>query len=312
MSSGFIHISKAYQDALEYIKKRRSGEEVSMKTPWTKINESVLNGLEWNTMVVVAGRPGSGKTLFTSMITREAHKLNPDQDFVVLDFQFEMLARQVAMREISANTGIKTKRLASAFDPLADQELGAVMKYVEANKNKPIYTIENVCTVKQMKSKIETALVEFNKPLIVTIDHSVLIAKDASERDVFETLHSLAKMMTEMKKYKIIFIVLSQLNRDVESADRQKNGTYGNYLFDSDIYGGDALLQHADLVLGINNPTKYNLTQYGPEKFIIDKKNMLAIHFLKNRHGEASVLTFMQADFERLTMYEIPHPPKVK
>lgn len=305
-----IHISEAYASALDYIKKRRSGEERSIVTPWEKMNRATFNGLEWNNIVVIGGRPGGGKTMLANLITREAHKLNPDQDFAVLDFQFEMLAKHTAMREFSSKTGIESVKLASVFDKVSDEEVQAVLRYAEQNKNKDIYIIEQSGSVKQMRKDIEQALMDFNKPLIVTIDHSILVKRDASEKDTFETLHNLSKMMTEMKRFKIIFIVLTQLNRECESVERLKPGTFGNYLLDSDIYGGDALLQHADLVLGINNPFKHGLTQYGPLKYNIRDKSTLVLHYLKNRHGEASQMSFMRADFQRMMLYDMDAPPQ--
>lgn len=304
-----IHISEAYNKALEYIYRRKSGEELSIKTPWKKINESTMNGLEWNNIVVIGGRPGSGKTLLSNLITRDAHRLNPEQDFVVLDFQFEMLAKHTALREFSQSTGLKPKQLASVFDEISEEDIKLVRDYIEGNKHKDIYIYEQPGSVKQLRKDIEDALIEFNKPLIVTIDHSILVRKDASEKDVFETLHNLSKMMTEMKRFKIIFIVLTQLNRECESVERLKPGTFGNYLIDSDIYGGDALLQHADLVLGINRPSKHNLRLYGPKKYVINDPDIIAIHHLKNRHGESNLVSFMKGEFDRLILYEIEAPP---
>jgi replicative DNA helicase len=307
-----IHISEAYEKAIDYIKKRKTGEEKSIKTPWDKMNQATFNGLEWNTIVVIGGRPGSGKTLLANMLTREAHKLNPDQDFVIIDFQFEMLAKHTALREFAGKTGIQAKKLASVFDEISDAELQAVMQYVEKNKHKDIYIIEQASSVKQIRAEIEQALLDFKKPLIVTIDHSILVKKDASEKDTFETLHNLSKMMTEMKRFKILFIVITQLNRECESQDRLKPGTFGNYLLDSDIYGGDALLQHADLVIGINNPSKHSLTQYGPQKYIISDPNIVVLHYLKNRHGERNNMQFMYGDFKYLLLKDMEAPPTIK
>lgn len=53
-----------------------------------------------------------------------------------------------------------------------------------------------------------------------------------------------------------MFIVLSQLNRNVDNPERNEDGKYSNYILESDIFGGDALLQHADTVIGINRPAK--------------------------------------------------------
>lgn len=306
-----MHIRDAYNAALDYMQRRKEGSLSSLKTPWEKLNRATLDGLEWNSIIVVGGRPGSGKTLITNMLTREAHRLNPDQEFIVLDFQFEMLARNTALREFAATTGKSIKQLASTYDPLDDEEFKTVIKYVEKNKDKPIYIVEDASTVGEIRSIIIKTMNEEKKPMIVTIDHSVLVQKGATDKDIFETLHNLAKMMTELKRRKIIFIVLTQLNREVESIERQKPGTYGNYLFDSDIYGGDALLQHADIVLGINRPSKYNLPIYGPERYLVDRQ-LLAVHVLKNRNGDAPMLMFFNEEFKHMRITEREEPPKAK
>ena len=307
--ANLIHISDAYQEALNYMRQRKAGEIKSIKTPWAKVNQITMDGLEWNNIIVIGGRPGSGKTMFTNLITREAFKLNPDQQFGVLDFQFEMIARTIAMRELSGALQKSMKQLSSCDSELADDDFEIAYKYAKENSNKNIWTVDKPMTVSGIQGKIEEALNRYHMPFIVTLDHSVLVAKGSSEKDQFDTLHNLAKMMTNMKKFPVMFIVLTQLNREVESIERQKAGTYGNYLFDSDIYGGDALLQHADLVLGINRPSKYNIRVYGPEKYQVNPKHII-LHYLKNRNGQAGKFSFFEEDFEHMKLYEVEAPPR--
>lgn len=307
--ANLIHISQAYDSALDYMQKRKIGDIKSIKTPWAKVNQVTMDGLEWNNIIVVGGRPGSGKTMFTNLITREAFKLNPDQQFGVLDFQFEMIARTIAMRELSGAMKKSMKQLSSCGEILSDDDLKMAMRYVKEHSGRNIWTVDKPMTVKEIQSKIEECIVKLNMPLIVTLDHSVLVSKSSSERDQFDTLHNLAKMMTALKKYKVMFIILTQLNREVESIERQKPGTYGNYIFDSDIYGGDALLQHADVVFGINRPSKYNLRVYGPEKYQVGPKHIV-IHYLKNRNGQAGQFSFFEEDFEHMRLYEVEPPAR--
>lgn len=307
--ANLIHISDAYQEALDYMRQRKAGEIKSIKTPWSKVNQVTMDGLEWNNIIVIGGRPGSGKTMFTNLITREAFKLNPEQHFGVLDFQFEMIARTIAMRELSGALHKTMKQLSSCDSELADDDFDIAYKYAKEHGNKNIWTVDKPMTVAGIQNKIEEALNRYNMPFIVTLDHSVLVAKGSSEKDQFDTLHNLAKMMTNLKKLPIMFIVLTQLNREVESIERQKPGTYGNYLFDSDIYGGDALLQHADLVLGINRPSKYNIRVYGPERYQVNPKHII-LHYLKNRNGQAGKFSFFEEDFEHMRLYEVDTPPR--
>jgi hypothetical protein len=73
--------------------------------------------------------------------------------------------------------------------------------------------------------------------VIVTLDHSVLLRK-AKGQSTIDMLNELGEVCTELKKrYPIAFIILSQLNRDVQNPVRCENGKYGNYIIESDIFG---------------------------------------------------------------------------
>ena len=63
---------KAFGEALKYMLDRSTGKEKSIYTPWPKFNDAVTDGLEWNTLTVIGGRPGSGKTLIKDQIVRES------------------------------------------------------------------------------------------------------------------------------------------------------------------------------------------------------------------------------------------------
>ncbi len=54
---------EGYNDSLRYLKGRMEGVIKSIKTPWDKFNDATTDGLEWHSMTVIGGRPGSGKTL---------------------------------------------------------------------------------------------------------------------------------------------------------------------------------------------------------------------------------------------------------
>ncbi len=105
---------EGFQDSLKYLQGRMHGQIKSLKTPWPKFNDATTDGIEWNTLTVIGGRPGSGKTLIAEQIVRESFPLNPGENFRVLQFQFEMLARTSAIREYSSVIGKSYKYLCSA------------------------------------------------------------------------------------------------------------------------------------------------------------------------------------------------------
>jgi hypothetical protein len=124
------------------------------------------------------------------------------------------------------------------------------------------------------------------------------------------TLQNLATMMTEMKNaLPITFLVLTQLNREIDDPDRQKPGSLSNYPTEADVFGSDYLLQCADVMIAYNRPAKYNLSLYGPLKYIItpDDKYLLAMHVLKNRFGETGIQWY-KAEYALMTIVEARAP----
>ena len=112
---------QAFNDALKYMLARRDGDEKSIQTPWPKFNDAVTDGLEWNTLTVIGGRPGSGKTLIKDQIIRESFILNPAEDYRVLEFSFEMVGRTTALREFSSITGKTYKELCNKVEDLSQK-----------------------------------------------------------------------------------------------------------------------------------------------------------------------------------------------
>jgi hypothetical protein len=97
------------------------------------------------------------------------------------------------------------------------------------------------------------------------------------------------------------------LNRNIDDPKRALDGDYGNYVLDSDIYGSDALLQHADVVMGINKPSIRKIRQYGPDRYIIADEDTLVFHFLKSRNGTTRI-SFFKLNRDTMRIVEIPTP----
>lgn len=313
---------EAFQDSLHYMQGRMRGEIKSFKTPWEKVNDATTDGFEWHSTTVIGGRPGSGKTLIKDQIIRDGFKLNPGENFRVLEFQFEMLARTSAIREYSSILGRSYKYLCSADGKMSDEDLKKCYEYAKERVKYPIDVVEEPCTVKELKDTVHAYMEEHSttdegtdkkiyKKTIVTLDHSLLLKKDKTngERDKSDTIYSLGETITELKRiYPIHFIILSQLNRGIDSPERNEDGKYGNYILESDIFGSDALLQHADTLIGLNRPGKQKIKFYGPDRYIIDDDLVLVLHFLKCRNGDTR-MSFFKAEFSKMRISEMPTPP---
>lgn len=305
----------ALKKALIKMKARHNGDLKSLKTAWPKFNDAFCDGLEWRTITVVGARPGTGKTLFMEQLVNDVIKQNPGQIFRVLKFQFEMLDETNGIRKLSMNVGSDYNTLMSKNKPV---DKSIFQKCVEFYENTAQYDIVDVvydpCTVVDMCATLHSYMLDHKTDTgytntLVTIDHAGLFKLGMKDKDKFEMLSALGEALTDMKKkFPVAFLVLSQLNRNVETPDRAKDGTYGNYILDSDLYGSDALLQHADVVLGINRPAGRKIRFYGPEKYIINNEDLLIFHFLKSRNGLTG-LSFYTLDRQIMRIVETDPPP---
>jgi|TARA_R100001530_G_scaffold136146_1_gene115477 replicative DNA helicase len=301
---------KAFTEALRYMLDRQSGKEKSIYTPWHKFNDAVTDGLEWNTLTVIGGRPGSGKTLIKDQIIRESFVLNPEDDFRVLEFQFEMVGRTSAIREFSSLTGQTYKQLCSAGTVLTNDTFNKCHMYAKERIKNPVDIVSTPMTVNQMREQIDAYFNEHNKKTIITLDHTLLVKRAPYQNNRLDMLFELGELFTQVKReYPCMFLTLSQLNRNIDNPDRAVDGKYGNYVLESDIFGSDAMLQHADTLIGLNRPAKQKIRLYGPDRYIIQDDKTLVMHFLKARNGDAR-MSFFKAAFERMQIQEMDTPPQ--
>lgn len=300
----------AFNEALKYMKNRQAGLEKSIYTPWPKFNDATVDGLEWNSLTVIAARPGSGKTLIKDQIIRESFILNPHDDFRVLEFQFEMVGRNSAIREFTSVTGKPYKELTSANgSKLSDTVLNQCYEYAKTRVKYPVDVISTPLTVNQMREQIDMYMeAHKGKKTIITLDHTLLVKRAPYQKDRLDMLFELGEFFTQSKReYPCLFIVLSQLNRNVEDPDRAIDGKYGNYITEQDIFGSDAMLQHADTLIGVNRPAHRKIRFYGPDRYIIEDDSVLVFHFLKARNGDTR-MSFFKGLFSQMEIIEMQTP----
>lgn len=302
------------QDGLNYIAHRAKGTIKSLQTEWGQFNRIGLNGVEWNSLYVIAARPGVGKTLIGNSITRSLFKMNPKDNFLALHFQFEMLGRNMALREIAGETKLDIRYIQSAKDPkmrdLTQSDFDKMKKYVADQRGRKEYVVENAMTVEQLSKTVKQFYSMYQLPFIVTLDHTLLVKIADKEGSRQKTLENLATELTFLKRsYPVIFLILTQLNREIDDADRQQPGKLSNFPVEKDVFGSDFLLQCADVMMAFNRPAKYNLAVYGPQRFEIkpSDKFLLASHVLKNRFGDVGIQWY-RADYSVMSIVENPEP----
>lgn len=227
-----------------------------------------------------------------------------------------MLVEDQLTRMLSSKLSKSVKELYSADSPLDVDTYNNAMKVLEEAKNRPLFYVDNVGTVKE----IVATVIEFannriipneGKGLVVTIDH-VLLTKGKQGDSEKEIVDELMRTLIILKKYfasigvKVIFFVLSQLNREIEKEERTTNALL-HYPTKNDIFAASSVYYCSDYVMithkpsGINGIGKY----YGPKRAGYpnglptkcpedENRSMVYWHVIKERFGEHKILSMVE------------------
>jgi replicative DNA helicase len=274
------HIVEPARESLKYINGRRLGLITSLQTPWEKYNKVSMKGIEWQSIHTIAGMSGSGKTAILNMLETNLITLNPQEEFNILSFNFEMLAKNLITRKLSTEMELTVQELYSASDTIITDELYEKARLIGkelATKN--IYYVDIPGTVQQIITTIENFIKgQPNKGLVVLLDHTILVKGERGEMERVVLVDLMTAFNELKKKYKICFVILSQLNRDIERADRFTEPSL-HYPKKSDIFGGDSVYQFSDVVMVTVNPEQMGYRAYGPKSLPV--KGLLYWHYLK-------------------------------
>lgn len=298
MLDKLITSEQAVEHAKEYARKRSNGEIKSLLTPWKSLNKRGVNGIEWGSIITLGGMSGSGKTAVASILETNLFHLNKNDNFACLNLTFEMAAHKLIGRKLSSKMRITTSELYSGDGKFSNFE--KLNEYAEELKKDEIYYLEEYTTSTGIKNLFvqlyhklnpdaKSKPVDEHKGIVLFLDHSVLVQKDKATSRL-EALQDLCEVFNDLKKkYKGIFIILTQLNRSIESAERrdENKNEILHFPTKADIYGGDFLYMFSDIVFVIHRPEILNIMSYGPNGW--PSKDKIFYHYLKVRESEPGI-----------------------
>ena len=245
---GLEHISAGLKANLKDIETtdRKPGEISGLPTGFVDLDKLIL-GMQPGNLVVIAARPGMGKTSLGLNIAVNACE---SSGLPVVIFSLEMLAQELSYRLLCAKARIDSRDLRTKnFKDINLREVGDAVQQLS---RLPIYINESgSTTVLDIQGQARKIKAEQGLGLVV-VDYLQLMASDVNsfspEQDISEKSKGLKAMAKELE---CPVIALSQLNRAVEGRTDKRPGM-------SDLRGSGSIEQDADLILMIYRDEVYN------------------------------------------------------
>lgn len=254
------------------------GREQFIGTP-TGISslDAVTSGLNRSDLIIVAARPGMGKTSFSLNI---ASHVALKQKKKVAFFSLEMSREQLALRVLSTHSGVSGKRLREGN--LSRDEWAAIASASGELREMEMYIDEaSDISVVEMKAKLR----RLGGVGLVVIDYLQLMSGRNSGSRVQDVSEITRQIKVMAKELDVPVMLLSQLNRKAE-------GRAGNKPVLSDLRDSGSIEQDADIVLLLYRPEYYALNDENasvdPQK--VDEGKAFCI-VAKNRHGETDEIS---------------------
>ena len=228
--------------------------------------DKLLSGLQPSDLLIVAGRPGMGKTGLALSIAKNAAQTHKKH---VAIFSLEMSNEQLVQRLISQETGIDSQRLRTG--KLEEQEWPLFTHAIEVMSDTRIFLDDTpAITPLQLRTKCRRLHLEYRLDLII-IDYLQLMSGDTrNDNRVQEVSYISRNLKILARELNVPVMAAAQLSRAVEQRSDKRPVL-------SDLRESGSLEQDADIVMFI----------YRPEVYEDDpaKENVAEIIVSKHRNG---------------------------
>lgn len=225
------------QSDLEFLSKNK-GDITGLATNFSDYDR-LTKGLHPNELIILAARPGVGKTAFAlNLATNVAMNSNS----TVAIFTLEMAAEQLAMRMISSIGKIEMNKLKSGN--LSHEDLKRFNEAISRLAETKIYIDDTAgITIGEIRSKCRRLASSPDGLSLVIIDYLTLIQGSSRysgnrQQEVSEISRSLKTMALELG---VPVIALAQLSRNVEGRENKRPIL-------SDLRESGSIEQDADIV----------------------------------------------------------------
>ncbi|MEJ2658139.1 MAG: replicative DNA helicase [Desulfobacterales bacterium] len=275
----FYPIGKIIEVNIDALEERQGNKALvtGVATGFTKLDE-LTAGLQKSDLIILAGRPGMGKTAFALNIAKNSAV---DANIPVAIFSLEMSKEQLSFRMLSSEARIDSSRLRRGF--ITQDDWIKITDAAGFLSQAPIFIDDSPnINVLEIRAKSRRLKMENNIGLIIIDYLQLMKGRISAERRDLEISEISRSLKALAKELDIPVLALSQLNRKLEERSDKRPQL-------ADLRESGALEQDADVVAFIYRDELYNKDENNPNK------GKAEILLAKQRNGPTgtALLTFL-------------------
>ena len=255
LRKSYDKMSSLIKGALENIETLRNKEDGLSGVPSGFTNvDRVTSGWQKSDLVIVAARPGMGKTAFALTMARN---VAVDHNTPIGFFSLEMSSEQLVNRLIASEAELGASKLRKG--DLADHEMVQLHEKIKHLSEAPIFIDDTPgLSIFELRAKARR-LVKNHGVRIIMIDYLQLMTAGGTGGNREQEISTISRSLKGIaKELKIPVIALSQVNRGVES----RTGVGSKRPMLSDLRESGAIEQDADIVTFIYRPEYYKIYEW--------------------------------------------------
>lgn len=245
-----VHISDLLPTYMETVQKRMDGE-AGTRNLKTGIDEldNATGGINLQDLIVVAGRPGMGKTEFALKLVDGVTASGGG----ALIFSMEMAAAQIVERSLAGSGNMSVSRLRNPLD-MQDEDWARFTAAMETMNGRDIWIVDATdLTIEQIRAVAETHKRRYPHLAMIVVDYLGLIKKPKAERNDLAIAHISRNLKTMAMRLHTPTFALSQLSRAVDS---RPGGQRRPVM--SDLRDSGSIEQDADSIMFLYRDEVYN------------------------------------------------------
>lgn len=261
ITRGFIPIKDTLTESFDRIDElQKKGEGLrGVKTGFSDL-DNVLSGLQKSNLIILAARPGTGKT---ALVLNIAQQIALRDKLPIGIFSLEMSKEELVDRLLIAQSDVDAWKLKTGR--LSDEDFGKLSQAMGQLADAPIYIDDTPgLSLTEMRSKARRLQLEHDLALII-VDYLQLVDPGKRFENRVQEVSAVSQALKNLaRELNVPVLSASQLSRAVEHRGEKKPQL-------ADLRESGAIEQDADVVMFLYRPDSEITGPHIPTKLLIAK-----------------------------------------